>query len=95
MGSDLKPSSKGGDHRTAAQAGGGCTVQTGSENRRKASREKRWGTLSIIEKAGAGGGPKANTALGKVMLTDTVISTALQTQPAKQAGSRAQAGDER
>lgn len=95
MGSDLKPNSKGGDHRTATQAGSGCTRQTRSENRGKASREKRWRTLSIIEKEGAGGGPKANTVLGKVMLTDTVISKALQTQPAKQAGSRAQAGDER
>lgn len=71
-------------------------MQTRSENRGKARREKREGTLSIIEKEGVGGGSKANTVLGKVMLTDTVISKALQTpQPAKQAGSRAQAGDER
>lgn len=73
----------------------GCTMQTRSENRGKARREKRWRTLSIIEKEGVGGGSKANTVLGKAMLTDTVISKALQTQPAKQAGSRAQAGDER
>lgn len=71
-------------------------MQTRSENRGKARREKRGRALIIVKEEGVGGGSKANTVLRKMMLTDTVISKALQTpQPAKQAGSRAQAGDER